>query len=78
MKREISLELILQLHQFIAAEDPVFCLSSSLIKLPFFFFFKNTDFLLSFLFFLSVCYLFIGMQSSLNSFKAKNSKLKIH
>lgn len=36
MKREISLELIMQLHQFIAAEDPVFCLSSSLIKLSLF------------------------------------------
>lgn len=36
MKREISLELIMQLHQFIAAEDPVFCLSSSLIKLALF------------------------------------------
>lgn len=82
MKREISLELILQLHQFIAAEDPVFCLSSSLIKLPlFFFFFKNTDFLLSFLFFFSVCYLLfvICWNAELTKFiqsqkfKAKNS-----
>lgn len=36
MKRKTSLELILQLHPFISAADPVFFLSSSLIKLSLF------------------------------------------
>lgn len=63
MKREISLELIMQLHQFIAAEDPLFCLSSSLIKLSLFLRTKNFIIFIIIPIFPSMGYLFIGMQS---------------
>lgn len=52
MKRKISPELIMQLDQFTEAEDPVFCLSSSLIKLSLFLITENfLLLLLPFLFF---------------------------
>lgn len=70
MKREISLELIMQLRQFIAAEDPVLCLSSSLIKLVLFL--RTENYLL---FYCNFCFplngLFVHWNAELTS--AENS-----
>lgn len=69
MKSEISLELIMQLHQFITAEVPVFRLSSSLIKLSRFL--RTESFLFYYHFYFPLNGLFIHWNAELTS--AENS-----
>lgn len=65
-KRVVSLELIMQLHQLRAAEDPVFYLSSFLIKL----------FLFHYNFYFSINGLFVHWNAELTS--AENSLKALH
>lgn len=66
MKRVVSPELIMQLHQFTAAEDSVFYLSSFLIKLS----------LLHYHFYFSINGLFVHWNAELTS--AENSLNVLH